>query len=93
MTEYIQKYFSDNLHLHQYDFIKKTNTPFFSTVTEDGVPIRKLFISNLAERTSFKDLAKLFSKYGNVETCYIKKNYRNNNYGFVTFNSVDAAMR
>ncbi|XP_043527430.1 F-box protein SKIP2-like isoform X2 [Frieseomelitta varia] len=65
----------------------------FSPVTEDGVPIRKLFISNLADRTSFKDLTKLFSKYGDVETCYVKKNSKNNNYAFVTFNSVDAAVR
>ncbi|KAK9298503.1 hypothetical protein QLX08_008183 [Tetragonisca angustula] len=90
MTDYIQEYIADSL--HQSHIIEKTNR-HFSPVTEDGVPIRKLFISNLADRTSFKDLTKLFSKYGEVETCYVKKNSKNNNYAFVTFNSVDAAVR
>ncbi|XP_053988017.1 uncharacterized protein LOC128890357 [Hylaeus anthracinus] len=64
-----------------------------STVTEDGVPIRKLFISNLAERTTYKDLTKLFSKYGYVERCYLRRNGVKSNYGFVTFDSVESAVR
>ena len=61
------------------------------------MPIRKLFISNLAERTTYKDLIKLFSEYGDVENCYLQRNQGNQgkscNYAFLTFNSVEAAIR
>ncbi|CAD1474536.1 unnamed protein product, partial [Heterotrigona itama] len=43
--------------------------------------------------TTFKDLIRLFSKYGDVENCYVKKTQKNSNYAFVTFKSVDAAVR
>lgn len=86
--------FSDSLqHSH---ILEEMSFPFiygFSPVTEDGVPIRKLFISNLAQRTSFKDLIKLFSKYGNVESCFLRRNQGNSNYAFVTFHTVEAASR
>ncbi|KAG7204795.1 hypothetical protein KM043_005202 [Ampulex compressa] len=60
-------------------------------VMENGVPIRKLFVSNLAERTTYKDLATLFSKYGHVESCFLKRKGGNANYAFVTFSNVDGA--
>ncbi|XP_060815010.1 uncharacterized protein LOC132906659 [Bombus pascuorum] len=82
MTDYIEEYLAN---------VEETNISLFSLVTEDGVPIRKLFISNLAERTSFRDLIKLFSKYGNVESCFLRRNQGNSNYAFITFNSVEAA--
>ncbi|XP_043278174.1 putative RNA-binding protein EEED8.10 isoform X2 [Venturia canescens] len=59
--------------------------------TDEGVPVRKLFISNLADRTSNKDLEKIFSIYGSVESCYLKRNNGKSNFAFVTFsNSADA---
>lgn len=80
----------------------------------DGVPIRKLFVGNLAERvrllssrsafrpiaisdeflfqTTFKDLRDRFSTYGNVESCYLRRNQGRNNYAFVTFARVADAV-
>ncbi|XP_011874815.1 PREDICTED: putative RNA-binding protein EEED8.10 isoform X2 [Vollenhovia emeryi] len=58
----------------------------------DGVPIRKLFISNLAERTTFKDLSNYFSIYGPVESCYLRRIHGKSNYAFVTFTEVADAM-
>ncbi|TGZ37997.1 putative RNA-binding protein EEED8.10 [Temnothorax longispinosus] len=68
----------------------------------DDVPIRKLFVGNLAERTTFKDVRNCFSKYGNVESCYLHRNRRNqeempeykkSNYAFVTFTKVEDAAK
>ncbi|XP_011305196.1 F-box/LRR-repeat protein 7-like [Fopius arisanus] len=64
-----------------------------SSTTEEGVPIRKLFIGNLAERTTNKDLQKLFSKFGKVDSCYIKRTQRRSSFAFVTFSGVDAAVK
>ncbi|KAL6265374.1 hypothetical protein P5V15_002173 [Pogonomyrmex californicus] len=58
----------------------------------DGVPIRKLFVGNLAERTTFKDLRNYFSTYGNVESCYLRRNQGRSNYAFVTFTNVTDAV-
>ncbi|KAK9299917.1 hypothetical protein QLX08_007220 [Tetragonisca angustula] len=72
----------------------KTSIPIFTSITNDGVPVRKIFVSNLARRTTFRDLIKLFSNYGEVESCFLRRNPRNrNNYAFVTFNSLYAAIR
>ncbi|XP_077277868.1 putative RNA-binding protein EEED8.10 [Temnothorax americanus] len=69
---------------------------------EEEVPIRKLFVGNLAERTTFKDVRNCFSKYGNVESCYLHRNRRNqeewceykrSNYAFVTFTKVEDAAK
>ncbi|XP_076389174.1 putative RNA-binding protein EEED8.10 isoform X2 [Megachile rotundata] len=47
--------------------------------------------------TTYKDLIKLFSEYGDVESCYLQRNQGNqgksSNYAFLTFNSVEAAIR
>ncbi|XP_015125099.1 putative RNA-binding protein EEED8.10 [Diachasma alloeum] len=67
--------------------------PLISPVTEEGVPIRKLFIGNLAERTTNKDLQKLFSEYGKVDSCYIKRNQGKSNFAFVTFNAVEGGIK
>ncbi|KAF7997940.1 hypothetical protein HCN44_009338 [Aphidius gifuensis] len=61
------------------------------TTTEDGTLIRKLFVGNLAERTTTKDLIKLFNQYGDVESCYIKRNYGRSNFAFVIFKDVTGA--
>ncbi|KAL2730200.1 F-box/LRR-repeat protein 7-like isoform X1 [Vespula maculifrons] len=61
--------------------------------TVNGIPIRKLFISNVAQRTTYKELAALFSKYGKVESCYLKTTYGKSNYAFVTFTNVMSAIR
>ncbi|XP_067209749.1 F-box/LRR-repeat protein 2 isoform X1 [Linepithema humile] len=61
--------------------------------TIDGVPIRKLFVSNLADRTTFKDLHTSFSKYGNVESCFLRRNHGKRNYAFVTFSKVTEAIK
>ncbi|XP_029671322.1 uncharacterized protein LOC115240356 isoform X5 [Formica exsecta] len=60
--------------------------------TIDGVPIRKLFVDNLADRTTFKDLRNCFSVYGNIENCYLRRNQGKKNYAFVTFTRVEDAM-
>nr|XP_031849935.1 F-box/LRR-repeat protein 12-like isoform X4 [Nomia melanderi] len=61
--------------------------------TTDGVPIKKLFISNLAKRTTYKDLKKLFSKYGNVKSCFLIRNQGKSNFAFVTFDTVEPTIR
>ncbi|CAL7948207.1 unnamed protein product [Xylocopa violacea] len=88
VADYIQEYLSDTLHHSR--VLEENNVSF---MYEDGVPIRKLFINNLAERTTYKDLIKLFSKYGNVESCFLRRNQGKSNYAFVTFNSAEAAIR
>lgn len=87
MDDLLQEYMSDYFDLVTVAYRKH------STVTEDGVPIRKLFVSNLAQRTSYKDLVKLFSKYGTVESCFIRRYNGKSNYAFVTFNNVESAVR
>ncbi|CAD6211825.1 GSCOCG00003851001-RA-CDS [Cotesia congregata] len=67
--------------------------PFFSDKTEDNVPIRKLFIGNLAERTSNKDLEKLFSAYGKIEACYVKRVDGRSHFGFITYVDVESTVR
>ncbi|XP_063990742.1 F-box/LRR-repeat protein 7-like [Diachasmimorpha longicaudata] len=64
-----------------------------SPFTEEGVPIRKLFIGNLAERTTNKDLQKLFSRYGKVDSCYVKRTKGKSNFAFVIFNGVNDAIK
>lgn len=93
MTDYIECLSNNLQHSHILEENNGLGYNDFLPVTEDGVPIRKLFISNLAERTTFKDLKKLFSKYGNVESCYLRRNQGKSNYAFVTFNSVEAVVR
>ncbi|XP_043524916.1 putative RNA-binding protein EEED8.10 [Frieseomelitta varia] len=73
--------------------MEKTSFTIFTSTTGDGVTDRKIFVSNLARRTTFSDLIKLFSKYGEVKCCFLRRNPGNrNNYALVTFNSLKAAI-
>ncbi|XP_015596386.1 putative RNA-binding protein EEED8.10 [Cephus cinctus] len=63
------------------------------STTEDGVPIRKLFVGNLAQRTTHKELDNLFSKFGKVDSCYLKRNAGKSNYAFITFSNVEDALK
>ncbi|XP_011150265.1 putative RNA-binding protein EEED8.10 [Harpegnathos saltator] len=67
------------------------NEDEISSKSIDGVPIRKLFIGNLAERATSKDVQNLFSVYGKVESCYLYRNEKKRNCAFVTFMNVDSA--
>lgn len=73
-------------------FNSPTDT-LISPTTEEGVPIRKLFIGNLAERTTIKDLQKLFANFGQVERSYLKRNVGKSNFAFVTFSDVEGAIK
>ncbi|XP_046422453.1 F-box/LRR-repeat protein fbxl-1-like isoform X1 [Neodiprion fabricii] len=75
------------------DELNDSEDECYLSATEDGVPIRKLFIGNLAQRTTVKDLQNVFSKYGKVDSCYLKRNSGKSNYAFVTFSTVDDAMK
>ncbi|XP_043464709.1 F-box/LRR-repeat protein 2-like [Leptopilina heterotoma] len=90
------QYYLDYLHrlsiLSQDDYDLSSNEDAFS-LTKDGIPIRKLFIGNIAQRTTHKDLEKIFSKYGKLDGCYLKRNVSKNKYAFVTFNNVEDALR
>ncbi|XP_014230117.1 putative RNA-binding protein EEED8.10 isoform X1 [Trichogramma pretiosum] len=66
---------------------------FMKPYTTDGTPIRKLFIGNISQRTSWKDLQKLFAEYGPVDGCYVKKNPGKSNYAFVTFCHKEDALK
>ncbi|XP_015175842.1 PREDICTED: F-box protein SKIP2-like isoform X2 [Polistes dominula] len=61
--------------------------------TINGTPIRKLFVCNIAQRTTFKDLNALFSEYGKVESVYLNPTSSRSNYAFVTFSTVMGAIR
>ncbi|XP_043501009.1 F-box protein SKIP2-like [Polistes fuscatus] len=61
--------------------------------TINGTPIRKLFVCNVAQRTTFKDLNTLFSEYGKVESVYLNTTNSRSNYAFVTFSTVMGAIR
>ncbi|XP_043478022.1 uncharacterized protein LOC122508626 isoform X2 [Leptopilina heterotoma] len=52
--------------------------------------VKKLFVTNLADKATLEDLLKIFKIYGEVSECVIKKN-RKSNYAFVTFTNVDSA--
>ncbi|XP_008558130.3 F-box/LRR-repeat protein 2 [Microplitis demolitor] len=67
--------------------------PHFAHNTDDNVPIRKLFIGNLAERTTNKDLEKLFSAYGKIETCYVKRVDGRSHFGFITYSDVESTVQ
>ncbi|XP_029671318.1 F-box/LRR-repeat protein 7-like isoform X2 [Formica exsecta] len=79
-----------NLLTRLHTCILRTNSLYEETI--DGVPIRKLFVDNLADRTTFKDLRNCFSVYGNIENCYLRRNQGKKNYAFVTFTRVEDAM-
>ncbi|XP_071653271.1 putative RNA-binding protein EEED8.10 [Temnothorax longispinosus] len=59
----------------------------------DGVPIRKLFVTNLARETNKNHIRTFFSTYGHVHACrFVYRNQGINNCAFVTFTkAADAA--
>ncbi|XP_026493548.2 uncharacterized protein LOC113398825 isoform X1 [Vanessa tameamea] len=67
------------------------------THTEDGIPIRKLYVSNLPPTTTRTDLFGVFAQYGFIKSCWLRMGDRGPNrtpvptYAFVTFsNPADA---
>ncbi|XP_063539924.1 uncharacterized protein LOC134748981 [Cydia strobilella] len=61
------------------------------THTEDGIPIRKLYVSNLPPKTSRTELFGVFAQYGFIKSCWLRMGDRGPNrtptptYAFVTF--------
>ncbi|XP_076277320.1 putative RNA-binding protein EEED8.10 [Lasioglossum baleicum] len=78
-------------HLYTKEDLSKCK--YISETTDDGMPIKKLFICNLAKRTTYKDLIKRFSTYGNVQSCFVIRNPRKSNVAFITFDTVESAVR
>ncbi|XP_047505716.1 dynein regulatory complex subunit 6-like [Pieris napi] len=67
------------------------------THTEDGIPIRKLYVSNLPAKTTRSELFGIFAPYGFIKSCWLRMGDRGPNrsptptYAFVTFsNPADA---
>ena len=57
-----------------------------SELTEDKVPIRKLYVNNFTGTTTESDLRTVFEKFGTVEEVLIDKNAKTNKVcAFVTF--------
>ncbi|XP_078040359.1 putative RNA-binding protein EEED8.10 isoform X2 [Augochlora pura] len=77
---------ADSMHASEYN-------SYIPETTDDGMPIKKLFVCNLAKRTTYKDLLKEFSKYGNVQSCYLIRNQRKSNIAFITFETMESALR
>ncbi|XP_058794527.1 putative RNA-binding protein EEED8.10 isoform X1 [Phymastichus coffea] len=75
------------------DYAAENSIDDLKPYTVDNVPIRKLFVGNIAQRSKHKDLEKVFSKYGKLDGCYLKKNSGKSNYAFVTFSSMDDALK
>ncbi|KAG7300171.1 hypothetical protein JYU34_015720 [Plutella xylostella] len=67
------------------------------THTEDGIPIRKLYVSNLPPKTTRTELFGVFAQYGFIKSCWLRMGEKGPNktlaptYAFVTFsNPADA---
>ncbi|KAG6448962.1 hypothetical protein O3G_MSEX005776 [Manduca sexta] len=68
------------------------------THTEDGIPIRKLYVSNLPPKTTRAELFGVFAPYGFIKSCWLRKGDKGSSknspiptYAFVTFsNPADA---
>ncbi|XP_068622662.1 F-box/LRR-repeat protein 7-like isoform X2 [Battus philenor] len=67
------------------------------THTEDGIPIRKIYVTNLPPKTTRNELFGVFAQYGFIKSCWIRMGDRAPNrnlcpaYAFVTFsNPADA---
>ncbi|XP_059060554.1 F-box/LRR-repeat protein 2-like [Achroia grisella] len=69
------------------------------THTEDGIPIRKLYVTNLPLKTTRTDLFGVFAPYGFIKSCWLKIMSMGPNrdpiptYGFVTFSNPEDAHR
>ncbi|CAH2049143.1 unnamed protein product, partial [Iphiclides podalirius] len=67
------------------------------THTEDGIPIRKIYVSNLPPKTTRTELFGMFAHYGFIKSCWLRMGDRGPNkspmptYAFITFsNPADA---
>ncbi|CAK1542147.1 unnamed protein product [Leptosia nina] len=67
------------------------------THTEDGIPIRKLYVSNLPAKTTRSELFGIFAPYGFIKSCWLRMGDRGPNrtptpaYAFITYsNPADA---
>ncbi|XP_063830057.1 F-box/LRR-repeat protein 7-like isoform X2 [Ostrinia nubilalis] len=67
------------------------------THTEDGIPIRKIYVSNLPPKTTRTELFNVFAQYGFIKSCWLRMGDKGPNriptptYAFVTFsNPADA---
>lgn len=58
----------------------------------DNVPIYKLFIGNISPRTTSKDLEDHFSKFGKLESVYLKRTNGTCNFAFLIFASKVTAV-
>ncbi|XP_026741151.1 uncharacterized protein LOC113503406 isoform X2 [Trichoplusia ni] len=70
---------------------------YVPTHTEDGIPIRKLYVSNLPPKTTRSELFGVFAQYGFIKSCWLRMGDKGPNrpptptYAFVTFsNPADA---
>ncbi|XP_045501005.1 uncharacterized protein LOC123698432 isoform X1 [Colias croceus] len=61
------------------------------THTEDGIPIRKLYVSNLPPKTTRTELFGIFAQYGFIKSCWLRMGDKGPNkvptptYAFVTY--------
>lgn len=69
------------------------------THTEDGIPIRKLYVSNLPPKTTRAELFGIFAQYGFIKSCWLRMNERGQNriptptYAFVTYSNPEDAHK
>ncbi|CAK1580920.1 unnamed protein product [Parnassius mnemosyne] len=69
------------------------------THTEDGIPIRKLYVSNLPPKTTRTELFGVFAQYGFIKSCWLRMGDKGPNrtptptYAFVTFINPDDAHK
>lgn len=70
---------------------------YVPTHTEDGIPIRKLYVSNLPPKTTRSELFGVFAPYGFIKSCWLRMGDKGPNktptptYAFVTYsNPADA---
>ncbi|GBP07710.1 hypothetical protein EVAR_2817_1 [Eumeta japonica] len=75
------------------------STPNIPTHTEDGIPIRKLYVTNLPPKTTRTELFGVFAQYGYIRSCWLRMGEKGPNktpsatYGFVTFSNPSDAYR
>ncbi|KAJ0175060.1 hypothetical protein K1T71_009201 [Dendrolimus kikuchii] len=69
------------------------------THTEDGIPIRKLYVCNLPPKTTRSELFGVFAPYGFIKNCWLRMSERGPNrilhatYAFVTFSNPEDAHK
>ncbi|VVC95264.1 unnamed protein product [Leptidea sinapis] len=72
-------------------FTKRKRNLDVPTHTEDGIPIRKIYVTSLPAKTTRLELFAVFAQYGFIKSCWLKMGERGPNktpiptYAFVTF--------